>query len=99
MKKMKKIALGTLAALSTVAVPVVAVVSCGDKDEAKTPTFAIDEKGGHEKLEAWRKKHMDEKTQKIDADVNIKFGDKIAHIKKSDTPKEIAAKMNSILPK
>ncbi len=96
MKKMKKIAFGTFAALSTVAIPVVAVVSCGD---SKTPTFAIDKDSEHVKFEKWLEKHMDKKTKTIDADVNLKFGDKIAHLKKSDTSKELEAKMNSILPK
>ncbi len=96
MKKMKKIAFGTFAALSTVAIPVVSVVSCGDSE---TPTFDIKDEGGHGKYEAWVKKHVNKEKGTIDADVNLKFGDKIAHLKKGDTKEEIGTKMKAIMPK
>ncbi len=90
MKKMKKIAFGTLAALSTVAIPMVAVVSCGGK-EVKTFTVHGEDDGS-----IWT--FIEEHTKKdgiLDQDFDVKFGGHLVHFKKGETEEEIDKKLRA----
>ncbi len=97
MLKIKKIALGTFSAIAVVAVPITAVVSCGetDKTDETDKIFDLTKPKDVTNYSKWLADHT--KDFKLTASATLKFGGKSVKLEKGDTLKDVARKAMGFL--